>query len=129
MSKRRVIEIPGLTHGNNPIPLASVVGNLLMSGAIAGQEPGNPVLPDTLAGQASLMFANVRRIMEAAGGTTDDIVKVTIYLKRGLDREPINSEWVAMFPDPANRPARHTVLYEPPGTFLVQCDITAYLEN
>src|SRR5260221_95234 len=104
MSKRRSIEIPGLNHGPNPIPAASVVGNLLVSGGISGQEPGDHTLPDDLESQAGLVFANIRRIMEAAGGSTDDIVKVTVFLKKGLPREPINKEWVAMFPDPASRP-------------------------
>lgn len=129
MSRRRSIEIPGLSHGNNPIPMACVVGNLLVSGGIMGQEPGNPNLPEDLEGQTKLLFANIQRVMEAAGGTTDDIVKVTILLKKGLSREPINQEWLVMFPDHASRPARHTVLYDPPGAMLVQCEIMAYLEN
>jgi 2-iminobutanoate/2-iminopropanoate deaminase len=129
MSRRKSIEIEGLSHGNNPIPLASVVGNLLISGGIMGQEPGNPKLPEDLPTQAKLMFANVRRVLEAAGGTTEDIVKVTIFLKHGLDRQPINNEWVEMFPDPASRPARHTISYDPPPGMLVQCEIIAYLDK
>ncbi len=129
MTRRKSIEIPGLSHGANPIPMASVVGNLLVSGGIMGQEPGNPILPEDLEGQAHLLFANIRRVMEAAGGSTDDIVKITIFLKKGLAREPINKEWVEMFPDPESRPARHTVIYEPPGAMLVQCEILAYLES
>ncbi|MGW0036832.1 hypothetical protein [Gordonia sp. NPDC003376] len=35
----RSIAIPGLTDGDNPIPAASVVGNILMSGAILGMRP------------------------------------------------------------------------------------------
>ena len=36
MSRRRSIDIPGLSHGPNPIPQASVVGNLLVSGGVMG---------------------------------------------------------------------------------------------
>lgn len=129
MSRRKSIEIPGLSHGNNPIPQASLMGNLLISGGISGQEPGNPQLPEDLESQTRLMFANIRRIMAAAGGSTDDIVKVTVFLKHGLSRDPINLEWLAMFPDQTSRPARHTILYEPPGAMLVQCEIVALLEN
>jgi 2-iminobutanoate/2-iminopropanoate deaminase len=129
MARRKSIEIPGLSHGNNPIPQAALVDNLLISGGISGQEPGTAQLPQDLESQTRSMFANIRRIMEAAGGSTDDIVKVTVFLKKGLSREPLNREWLAMFPDPGSRPARHTNLYEPPAGMLVQCEIVALLEK
>ncbi len=129
MARRKSIEIPGLSHGNNPIPQASLVSNLLISGGISGQEPGTSQLPQDLESQVRLMFANIRRIMEAAGGSTEDIAKVTVFLKQGLSREPLNREWLAMFPDPDSRPARHTNLYEPPAGMLIQCEIVALLEK
>jgi enamine deaminase RidA (YjgF/YER057c/UK114 family) len=129
MSRRRSIDIPGLSHGPNPIPQAAVVGNLLVSGGVMGMEPDTHEMPDDLPAQCRLMFANIRRIMEAAGGTTEDIVKLTVFLKPGLPRDALNQEWVAMFPDPASRPARHTLVYDLPMGMLIQCEIIAMLEG
>lgn len=129
MSRRRSIDIPGLSHGPNPIPQAAVVGNLLVSGGVMGMEPGNHEMPADLPTQCRLMFANIRRIMEAAGGSTEDIVKLTVFLKPGLPRDALNQEWVAMFPDPASRPARHTLVYDLPMGMLIQCEIIALLEG
>lgn len=129
MSRRRSIEVEGLAHGANPIPQAAVVGNLLISGGIMGQEPGSHALPPDLETQCRLMFANIRRVMEAAGGSTDDIVKITVYLKPGLPRDALNKEWMAMFPDPASRPARHTLVYDLQFGMLIQCEIFALLQS
>lgn len=129
MSRRRSIDIPGLSHGPNPIPQAAVVGNLLVSGGVMGMEPDTHELPADLPTQCRLMFANIRRIMEAAGGSTEDIVKLTVFLKPGLPRDALNQEWVAMFPDPASRPARHTLVYDLPMGMLIQCEIIALLEG
>ena len=42
---RRSIEVPGLRH-NAPIPQASVVGNLLVSGGIGPVDPQTGAAPD-----------------------------------------------------------------------------------
>ena len=74
------------------------------------------------------MFDNVRRLIEAAGGTPDDIVKMTVWIAdRGL-RPTLNKYWVEMFPDPHSRPARHTVAhgdFTPP--MQIQCDLFAVI--
>jgi len=72
------------------------------------------------------MFENMRRTVEAGGGTVDDIIKVTIWMKT-LARKPINDEWLKMFPDAQRRPARQVmeVVIEP--DVLVQCDFMAVL--
>ena len=45
--------------------------------------------------------------MEKAGGTTEDIGHMTVFLKEESYRDAINKEWLKMFPDEHNRPARH----------------------
>ena len=68
----------------------------------------------------------MKNIIEAAGGTTDGIAKVIVYLKDFKHREIVNKEWVAMFPDENNRPARHTMTSsELRGKTLIQLDVTA----
>jgi enamine deaminase RidA (YjgF/YER057c/UK114 family) len=69
----------------------------------------------------------VRRIVEAAGGTTDDIIKITVWMKDPAQRAAVNTEWVSMFPSPDSRPARHTLRGED-GDALVSCDVTAVLQ-
>ena len=107
MEKRRSIDVAGAKHVN-PIPSASRRGPFVVSGAISGADPGDRQGPADLDEQCRLMFENVRRVMTAAGGSPDDIVKMTVWITDRSLREIMNRHWVAMFPDPQSRPARHT---------------------
>ena len=46
------------------------------------------------------MFAQVRRIVEAAGESAGDIVKMTVWMRDRTKRAALNGPWVEMFPDP-----------------------------
>jgi enamine deaminase RidA (YjgF/YER057c/UK114 family) len=124
MAKRRSIEIQGFAH-KNPIPAASRVGNMLMTGIITGTDPRTGKLADTLEAQCANIFHHLRSIMAAAGGSTDDIIKMNVWMKDRSNRDVLNAEWVKMFPDPNARPARHTSQTALEGGQLIVCDITA----
>jgi|SRR5215471_21814930 len=125
-AERRSINVAGFGH-QNPIPVASRIGNLLMSSVISGRDPVSGTLPASIEDQCAEMFRVVRRIVEAAGGTPADIIKMTVWLRDPGNREALNVEWVRMFPDPESRPARHTLPLAGDGASLVQCDVTAVI--
>jgi 2-iminobutanoate/2-iminopropanoate deaminase len=127
MARRTSIHIGGFKHGN-PIPNASRIGNLLMSGVILGRDPVTSEMPPRLEAQCANMFAHMKAIVEAGGGTTDDIIKMTVWLKDRSQRAPVNAEWIKMFPDEQSRPARHALPMEMEGGALVQCDFTAVID-
>ena len=127
MEKRQSIDVAGAKH-QNPIPSASRKGPFLVTGAISGADPESGKVPDELDAQCRQMFANVRRVMETAGGSPDDIIKMTVWIADRALRPTLNKYWVEMFPDPHSRPARHTVAhgdFTPP--MQVQCDIFAVI--
>lgn len=124
---RKSIEVAGFKHGN-PIPAASRIGNLVMSGVISAKDAQTGKMPETLAGQCAAMFANVRAIVEAAGGGPENILKMTVWLRDLSDRKALNEEWLKMFPDPAARPARHALLHQGAGEQLIVCDFTAVID-
>lgn len=129
MSIRRSIEVEGLHHGEQPIPLASRIGNILISGSILGMDPQTGTLPSSVDGQCSQLFANVRLLMMAAGGSPEDIIKMTFFVKDRSARDAINREWLSMFPDAASRPARHTLTIDLPPALLVQCEVYAVFQE
>ena len=55
MSKRKSIEIEGFAH-KNPIPAASRVVNMLMTGIITGTDPMTGTLAETLEAQCANIF-------------------------------------------------------------------------
>jgi 2-iminobutanoate/2-iminopropanoate deaminase len=124
MTGRKSIEIEGFKH-KNPIPAACRLGNMLMTGIITGTDPATGKLADTLEAQCTNVFHHVRAIMKAAGGSTDDIIKMNVWMADRGRRDVLNAEWVKMFPDPHWRPARHTSQTALEGGQLIVCDITA----
>jgi 2-iminobutanoate/2-iminopropanoate deaminase len=127
MEKRRSIDVAGAKHVN-PIPSASRRGPFVVSGAISGADPETGKVPADLDEQCRLMFENVRRVMAAAGGSPDDIVKMTVWITDRSLREIMNRHWVAMFPDAQSRPARHTLTSRDfAAPMQIQCDLMAVL--
>jgi 2-iminobutanoate/2-iminopropanoate deaminase len=127
MAVRKSVNFAGIQHGN-PIPAASQIGSLLMSGVISGvpdaaQPPSGPE-------QCRIMFENIGLLLKAAGGTADNIIKVSVWLKDVSLRNRLNEEWVTMFPDPQSRPARH-ILEEPHMQVprAVICEVVAVLDT
>ena len=127
MEKRRSINVAGASHVN-PIPSASRRGPFVVSGAISGADPETGKVPADLDEQCRLMFENVRRVMAAAGGTPDDIVKMTMWITDRALRPILNKHWVEIFPDANSRPARHTLTSRDfTAPMQIECDLLAVL--
>ena len=125
----RSLEVPGVTHGGAPIPMGARVGHTIYSSGIAGVDPATGrVAPDAPA-QARWAFAHLRTLLQAGGASLDDVVRVTVYLKDPAAREPINAEWVACFPDPHDRPARHILAYDLQHGMLLQLEAVAVVQD
>ena len=128
MAKREVIEVPGLRkHGDNPIANLVRVGNMVFSAAIGGSDPETQEVPESPAEQTANAFANIKRAVETAGGSAEDIAKVTVFVRDKAVREHVNAEWVKLFPDEASRPVRHTVTADIPKRYHLQLEFVAVL--
>lgn len=128
MPSRESIHLEGFSH-QNPVPAASRIGPFLFTGVLTGRDPVSREMPRDLASQCANVFAHVREVVAVAGGSTDDIVKMTFWLAEYRDRDALNTEWIAMFPDPDTRPARQVMAARFDGATLVQCDLVAILSG
>ncbi|WP_198971694.1 RidA family protein [Xylophilus sp. ASV27] len=127
-ARRTSIYIEGFGH-KNPIPAACRIGPLVESGSVLGTDPATGKPADTIEAQCRFMLDNVRCIVEAAGGNTGDIVKLTVWMKDRSQRPALNVPWLEMFPDPASRPARHAIVAPGlDGGKLIECSFTAYID-
>lgn len=84
-------------------------------------------MADGLDAQMRIVFGHIRAVMAAAGGSTDDILKLTFWLADYRDRDALNREWLAEFPDASDRPARQVMAAQLDGGALVHCDLLAVL--
>lgn len=91
MAERQEYMVDGLSPPISHYCDAVRFGNLLF---IAGIPPtdakGNVVGGDDVAAQARQVFVNMKAVLDAAGATFADILKVTVYLLDVNDRKKIN---------------------------------------
>lgn len=127
MAKREVIEIPGVTHGKAPIPMGAKIGSIIYSSAIMGKDPETDELPSDSRDQFKFLFQNIGSFMSSAGGSADDIIRFSVYLSDNSFRESFNEEWLKMFPNPDDRPARHITVSPLRNGMVAQVEIVAVL--
>ena len=91
-----------------PYSQAVRVGNLLFcSGQIAIDPVSNAVKGGDIRSQTKLVMENIKAILTAAGGTFENVVKTTIFLKRMGDFSAVNEVYGTYFSK--EPPSRSTV--------------------
>lgn len=123
--RRRSVHVPGITHGSNPFPLGSRIGEVVYSSGIPAVDPATRTIPTGHAEQVRQAFHNLELFLAAAGVTTEDVVRVTISVSDESVRTLINGEWLRLFPDPGSRPARHTLVTALRGGADIQLEVVA----
>jgi 2-iminobutanoate/2-iminopropanoate deaminase len=68
-------------------------------------------------------------ILEEAGATLQDVVKLDLYFADKTDRALANPQWEKLYPDPACRPARQAHQVILPEGCCIQIVATAMLET
>jgi 2-iminobutanoate/2-iminopropanoate deaminase len=126
MPRRQVLHVKGSLH-QNPIPTAVKIGNMVYTSAIIGSDPETGLVPAAVEEEVALIFQTLREIMSLAGGSTDDIAHVRVHVTDRKYKNIINVEWLQMFPDENNRPARHTSVKDLRKGLRVQVEMTAVL--
>jgi 2-iminobutanoate/2-iminopropanoate deaminase len=66
-----------------------VVGNQVFVAGMVARDTGGVMGGDSMYGQAKAIFGKIKHLMEAAGGSMDDIVKVVIFVTDIKRREEV----------------------------------------
>jgi 2-iminobutanoate/2-iminopropanoate deaminase len=103
---RQVVKTDAAPTPTGPFNQAIRIGNLVFTAGQAGRNRETGQMGD-IAEQAEWAIRNISAILEAAGASLDDVVKVTVYLKQGVDTKAFNEVYSAHFREP--RPARSSV--------------------
>ncbi|CAM5184710.1 RutC family protein [Ureibacillus acetophenoni] len=126
MVKREVLHVKGSNH-QNPIPTAVKIGNMVYTSAIIGSDPETGEIPATVEEEVANLFYYIREIVELAGGSTDDIAKLNVIATDAAYKKVVNVEWLKMFPNENDRPARHTNIQKLRDGLRVQIELIAVL--
>jgi 2-iminobutanoate/2-iminopropanoate deaminase len=125
--ERQSIRVSGLTHGDSPFPVAARKGRHLYASAIHGLDLQTGLVPESVEDEIAGVFANIRRVIEAAGGTPLDIMQVTAFARSRDIRKILNMHWLELFPDLDSRPVRHLMLCDLPASLRVHAESVAVL--
>lgn len=127
MSARVVVD-PGGPKAGPYSPAVVSNGLVFVSGQIGFSPETGKLVSDTAEGQLRQAFSNVQRILEAAGTSLDQVVKVTVYVTDLGVFGDVNRVFSEVFPD--DPPARTTVEVSAlPLGALVELDVVATLAD
>jgi len=109
VNRKRIIHAPNAPEAKGPYSPAVAFGDLLF---VSGQGPVDPetgeIVHGSLEEQVRLAFDNVRRILEDAGSSMQNILKVTLYLADMDDFARANAVYAEVFRE-GDYPARTTI--------------------
>lgn len=93
---RRAVVPPGTPVYGRYSPAVQAGPFLFVSGQLPAL-PSGEIHPGSIEDQARLCLENIARIVQTAGGTMGDLVKVTIYLADMNDFAAVNSVYATFF--------------------------------
>lgn len=102
----RAITSTKVAQHKNPIPNAALHNGLLVTSSIMGKDIEDDRYPADKAVQTALAFDYLETILDEAGATCQDVVKIDLYFADKDDRAFANPHWLRLWPDAAYRPAR-----------------------
>jgi 2-iminobutanoate/2-iminopropanoate deaminase len=90
-----------------PISSAVIAGDFVFVSGHVGDDPDSGETPDGFEAQAVLALENIRRALEAAGTSMENVLKTTVYLTNVGDFASLNDVYRRYFP--SEPPARTTI--------------------
>lgn len=125
---KQIVKAPNAPAPIGPYNQAVKTANLVYT---SGQIPVDPKTNDLISGgiteQTHQVFKNLRAVLEGAGVSLDNIVKVTVFLKNMGDFAAMNAVY-GEYIKPANAPARSTIeVARLPKDSLVEIEAVAAL--
>jgi 2-iminobutanoate/2-iminopropanoate deaminase len=93
-----------------PLSFATRVGDLLFISGIPGFDD-NGALPESFEAQFGFVIGNIKRVLDEAGVTFRDLVKINVLLTRASDVATMNALYASAF-GPAPYPARTTCVVQ-----------------
>ena len=124
---RQIISTPNAPAAIGPYSQAVKAGNQVFLSGQIGLDPATMEMVDGVEAQARQVFANLKAVCEAAGGSLGDAVKLTIYLTDLANFGVVNEIMKSCFGEPF--PARAMVgVRELPRGALVEADLVLVLD-
>ncbi len=120
----QIIATDNAPQAIGPYSQAVMVEGILYSSGQIALTPEGELIDGGVAEQTRQVLNNLSAVLEAAGGTLNDVIKTTIFLADMGDFAAVNEVYAEFFGD--HRPARSTVAVKTlPKEVLVEIDCIA----
>ena len=110
--RKEKIETPLVDIPRKGISQATKFGNILFVSGQVGEDLQGHV-PQGIEAQVELAITNAKHIIEAAGGTLEDVLMCRCFLQKIEDFQGMNTAYFKFFGDQETGPARYTVVAPP----------------
>ena len=121
---RRVLEIPGMAHGD-PMSMGARLGNLVFSSRVVGTDTSTGITPADDDAQARLAFDNVRTLLKQAGSDLSGMTQVNAFINDDAGRAATLRAWRRLFPDGSDGPRLQFLNARLPGSSVVRLEVLA----
>lgn len=97
---KQAVQTPHAAPPGGPYSQAVRWGNLVFTASVTGRRPGQPLPAETdIKAHVANALENLKAILEAAGTSLDNVLKVTVYLRDMADFEAMNEVYRQYFTD------------------------------
>ncbi len=116
---------PGSPAPRGPYSPAVRAGDFIfVSGQLAVDPETNQYVPGDIQQETRMTLNNIKRILEGAGASMADAVRVGVFLSEGSDFPKMNEVYTEFFGDA--KPARTTIVCKFFADIKVEIDCVAY---
>ena len=107
--KKQAIRTERAPVPTGPFNQAIRIGNMVFTSGQAGRNRETGKMGD-VRDQARRCIGNIAAILDTAGASLADVVKVTVFLKHASDWKAFNEEYLKLMPEPL--PARTSAIVQ-----------------
>jgi 2-iminobutanoate/2-iminopropanoate deaminase len=108
MAERKILSPDGAPKAIGPYSPAVRSGDLVFTSGQLGMDPATgDLVPGGIAAETRQALGHCARLLAQAGGTLQDVLKTTVFLRSMEDFPQMNSAYSEFFPD--SPPARTTI--------------------
>ena len=128
---KRVLKPAGVQAKGSYSPGWEVSGGrvVFVAGQIPWDAEGNTVCKGDVAGQTRQVFANIESVLREAGGTLDDVVKITVFAADIRYRDAINQVRTETFREPYPTSTQVAVASLVDPEWLVEIEAVAFIDG
>lgn len=123
---QKVSSLKGVPYPRSSYSVYSRVGNLMFLAGQVAIDPETKEIPKGISEQVRLVMDHIKRILESAGTSMDNVLKTTVFLKDRSYHIPYDEIYRTYFKN--GYPARATVVAEMMHEdFLIEIEAIAWI--